>query len=202
MQFENGSPLMLEQGLGRGRVLTLTSPLAREWNDLAIHPLFVRFVAEAAVYLAGARSEAATAMVGAPMEADLGSRGGGQVFDPRGERAFVLQGNAGAQRLVPELPGFYELRGGGRSDFIAVNVDPRESNLERLAPEAVESWLALRPASAAPPGVAAEAPAAVVAGAERLVPVWFWLLLAAALLAFIEPVVANYHLPILRERRE
>jgi hypothetical protein len=199
MRFENGSPLLLEEAMGRGRVLTLTSPLARDWNDLAIHPLFVRFVAESAVYLAGARAQGATALVGSPVETDLSGRGGGQVFDPDGERALMLVGSAGDQRLVPDRPGYYEVRGGGRSDFIAVNVDPRESRLERLDTGAVERWQALQTA----------APAATVAGAEsapadtgRLLPVWFWLLLAAALLAFFEPMVANYHLHVLRERRE
>jgi hypothetical protein len=34
-----------------------------------------------------------------------------------------------------------------------------------------------------------------------LLPVWFWMLLAAALLAFAEPLVANYHLKVQREKR-
>ena len=195
MKFQNGSPLLLEQPIGRGRVLTLTSPLAREWNDLAIHPLFVRFVAESAVYLAGARAEAATALVGSAVDADLSGRGG-QVFDPAGRRALVLEGTAGSPRLIPDQPGFYEVRGGGRSDYIAVNADPRESRLERLDAAAVERWEALR--SSAVPTSTVEAPEQP----SRLIPVWFWLLLGAALLAFLEPVVANYHLHVLRERRE
>jgi hypothetical protein len=32
------------------------------------------------------------------------------------------------------------------------------------------------------------------------VPVWFWLLLLAAVLAFIEPLVANGHLTVKREQ--
>jgi hypothetical protein len=34
-----------------------------------------------------------------------------------------------------------------------------------------------------------------------LLPVWLWMLFAAALLAFVEPLVANYHLGVRRERR-
>jgi hypothetical protein len=135
------------------------------------------------------------------VDADPSGRGGGQVFDPAGQRALVLQGTAGSLRLVPTQPGFYEVRGGGRSDYIAVNPDPRESRLEPLDAAAVERWLALR-AQATPAGDVAAGAAAAPADAGRVIPVWFWLLLGAALLAFFEPLMANYHLSVLRERRE
>jgi Aerotolerance regulator N-terminal len=199
MRFENGTPLLFEQRLQSGKLLTFASPLDRTWNDLAIHPLFVQFVAEATAYLAGARAEPATATVGVALESDLARRGGGQVFDPAGKRTVMLAGTSAGPRLVPELPGYYEVRGGGRSDFIAVNVDPRESSLTRLDAAARARWLGLR-AGPAP----TLAPAQTVGRAQpgtRLVPVWFWLLLAACVLAFIEPLVANYHLHVLREGR-
>jgi hypothetical protein len=201
IRFENGSPLLFEQKLQAGKVLTLTSALDRTWNDLAIHPLFVRFVAEATAHLAGARAEAATATVGAAMESDLARRGGGQVFDPQGRRTVMLDGTTAGPRLVPELPGYYEVRGGGRSDFIAVNVDPRESALARLDESARTRWLSLE--AAPPAGVTAGDAAAgdSAQAASRMIPIWFWLLLGACLLAFIEPLVANYHLHVLRERR-
>jgi hypothetical protein len=184
-------------------LLTFASPLDRVWNDLAIHPLFVRFVAEATAHLAGARAEAATATVGAALESDLARRGGGQVFDPAGRRTVMLDGTTGGPRLVPELPGYYEVRGGGRSDFIAVNVDPRESALGRLDEAARARWLALRAVPATGGDASADAGKAGDSAqpAARLIPIWFWLLMAACLLAFIEPLVANYHLHVLREGR-
>jgi hypothetical protein len=209
MRFENGTPLLMEQQLQTGKVLTFASPLDRSWNDLAIHPLFVQFVAEATAYLAGARAEAATATVGAALESDLARRGGGQVFDPAGKRTAMLDGSTldgtnKGPRLVPELPGYYEVRGGGRSDFIAVNVDARESSLTRLDEAARTRWLALKSGPAptvGPPAVGPQAQAVQAQGGTRLIPIWFWLLLAACLLAFIEPLVANYHLHVLREGR-
>ncbi len=194
LAFENGTPLMLEQELGEGRMLLFASPLDRQWNDLAIHPLFVRFVAEATAWLAGARFDAASATVGAPLDASSLRRGGGQVFDPRGERTAMLTGDEQSLRFVPELAGFYEVRGGGRSDFIAVNADPRESMLAPLDVDARERWLALqRPPGDGNPTVAGGS------GTERLIPIWFWLLLVAVALAFVEPLVANYHLSVRRE---
>src|SRR5690606_9634302 len=125
LAFENGTPLMLEQELEGGRMLLFASPLDRRWNDLAIHPLFVRFVAEPTAWLAGARFDGASAAVGSRLDASSLRRGGGQVFEPRGERTTMLTGDEQGLRFLPEMSGFYEVRGGGRSDFIAVNVDPR-----------------------------------------------------------------------------
>jgi hypothetical protein len=107
-----------------------------------------------------------------------------------------MLGGSDELRWVPALPGFYELRGGGRSDYVAVNPDARESRLAPLDQEAQDRWQALQPAPDAVVAVASSSSAS-----ERLVPVWFWLLLAAAALAFLEPLVANYHLNIRREQR-
>lgn len=194
MRFENGTPLMFEQQLAQGRMLVFASPLDRQWNDLAIHPLFVRFVSEATAYLAGARFDAASATVGTTLDSAALRRGGGQLFDPAGERAAMLGGTRDGTQWVPEQAGYYEVRGGGRSDYIAVNVDPRESRLERWDEAARERWMAMQQA-----GSAAQQVAEAASASERLVPVWFWLLFAAVVLAFIEPLVANYHLKVRRE---
>lgn len=195
MRFENGTPLMLEQQLGSGRLLVFASPLDRQWNDLAIHPLFVRFVAEATAYLSNTRTDAAAATVGTALDAaQLGA--GGQVFDPAGKRASMLGGLGGSAQWVPQLAGFYEVRGKGRSEYIAVNVDPRESRLARWDEDSRQRWLALQDLerTAATTGATAPTPG------ERLFPLWFWLLFAAAILAFVEPLLANYYLNVRRER--
>jgi hypothetical protein len=194
MRFENGTPLMIEQSMGQGKLLVFASPLDRQWNDLAIHPLFVRFVAEATAYLSNTRADAAGATVGTAMNADALREGGGQVFDPQGKRATML-GKSSAQ-WVPDMAGFYELRGGGRSDYIAVNVDPRESRLGRWDEEARQRWLDLQN----PERTAANAGSGVSPTGERVFPLWFWLLLGAAVLAFMEPLLANYYLNVRRER--
>ena len=150
------------------------------------------------IYLAGARAVPAVATVGSAFDSDLARRGGGQVFDPQGKRTMMLDGTQAGPRLVPDMTGYYEVRGGGRSDFIAVNVDPRESQLARLDTETRARWVGLQGERVSGQPVATVAAAAP---AQRLIPVWFWLLLAAAALAFMEPLVANYHLHVQRERR-
>jgi hypothetical protein len=192
LRLEGGDPLLLQQQPGRGRVLVLTSALDRDWNDLALHPQFVGFLAEAAAWLAGERGRVESATVGSVFTRPLTAGSGVQVFSPDGRRAPLLDSRSDELRLVPTLPGFYELRGGGRSQWLAVNTDPRESQLQRLSDQRLAQWQQM----ATPANAAAAAPAAQAGW----VPVWFWLLLLAAALAIIEPLVANAHLGIKREQ--
>jgi hypothetical protein len=191
IRFETGAPLLVEKRIGAGRLLVLTSPLDRDWNDLAIHPLFVRFVGEAARYLTGA-SGAASAVVGALLPMGAGSRTGAQVFDPRGQRVLELGDTAGRARRVADQIGFYEVRGGGKVDWVAVNADPRESDLTRLPEPSVARWKALEAPQAAAGTPAAEGTA------PTLKALWPWLLLIAVTLAFVEALMANSYLHVRR----
>jgi hypothetical protein len=154
-------------------------------------------VAEATAYLSNTRSDAAAATVGTATDAALLRGGGGQVFDPQGKRASMLGGlSGGGAQWIPQLAGFYELRAAGRSEYIAVNLDPRESRLARWDEDARKRWLGLQDLERT---AANTAQTATPAG-ERLFPLWFWLLFAAAILAFMEPLLANYYLNVRRER--
>jgi hypothetical protein len=193
IRFEDGHPLLIERHVGAGRLLVLTSPLDREWNDLAIHPLFVRFVGEAARYLTSAAS-APNAIVGGALPLGVNGTNGAQVFDPRGRRAIALGDTSGNARVMADQAGFYEVRGGGRSDWIAVNADPRESDLTHLSQDSVNQWTRMQKPATPPPAVAQ----ASTGVAPELKAIWPWLLLIAVTLAFIEPLVANSHLHVRR----
>jgi hypothetical protein len=197
IRFEDGRPLLIERRVGSGRLLVLTSPLDREWNDLAIHPLFVRFIGEAARYLTAAAS-APNALVGSVLPLGVNGSNGAQVFDPSGKRAVGLGDTAGRPRLLADNIGFYEVRGGGRSDWIAVNPDPRESELLRLSQASINQWTGMqKPLTAPEPAAAASAGDGSQPG-SALKSIWPWLLLIAVTLAFIEPLVANSHLHVRR----
>ena len=197
IRFEDGRPLLIERHVGAGRLLVLTSPLDREWNDLAIHPLFVRFIGEAARYLTSAAA-APNALVGSVLPLGVNASNGAQVFDPRGRRATALGDTTERPRILADQVGFYEVRGGGRSDWIAVNADPRESDLSPLSADSVSQWTRMQkpmvPAATAPTQTAQ---AAAGDGANQK-SIWPWLLLIAVTLAFIEPLVANSHLHVRR----
>jgi len=195
--LEDGSPLLIERQVGSGRVLLLTAPLNRDWNDLAIHPLFIRFIADAARYLIGQNAAHREALVGAPVETGLTAAAGGQIFDPEGKRVLALGEATTADRFVPAQAGFYEVRGNASQKWIAVNVDRRESLPERMSPTALQRWQELRSQS---PVV--ESGAQAKAGASALQrSLGYLLLLVAALLCFAELLVANHYLSVRRDAR-
>jgi hypothetical protein len=190
---DDGTPLLIERSIGAGRVLLLTAPIDRSWNDLAIHPLFVQFIGSAARYLTGPDTSAASATVGSAVMTGLTAAGGGQIFDPQGKRVLGLA-QASVERLMPDRAGFYEIRGGERVRWLAVNVDARESDLTPMSAAFVQRWQEM----VARPRPAANIPAAARTGtaARPLGPSLMWL---AALLLLGELLLANRHLAIRRE---
>jgi hypothetical protein len=193
LAYENGAPLLIERTAGAGRMLVLTSPIDRAWNDLAIHPLFVHFVADAGRYLTGADAAPVSHVAGAAVMTGLTAAAGGQIFDPRGERVLSLAEARSAERLTPTLTGFYEVRGGAAARWLAVNVDARESDLSPLPPDYVQRWQALRIREAAARRASAAAP---TQQPRSLGPLLLW---AAAALLLFELLLANRSLAIRRE---
>lgn len=189
LAFEDGAPLLVERSIGAGRLLVLTAPIERNWNDLAIHPLFVQFIADAGRYLTGGDAAPASHIAGGVVMTGLTAQAGGQIFDPRGKRVLSLSANS-VERLIPQATGFYEVRGSA-ARWLAVNVDPRESDLAPLAGDFVQRWQALRMRTPAPANV--DAPQK----AEPRTPGWPLLWLAAGLL-IVELLLANRHLAIRR----
>ncbi|MET0497488.1 MAG: BatA and WFA domain-containing protein [Steroidobacteraceae bacterium] len=192
--LEDGSPLLIERQIGAGRVLLLAAPLDRTWNDLAIHPLFIRFIADAARYLIGQNAARSEALVGAPVLTGLTADAGGQIFDPSGKRVLALAAATPADRFVPTQAGFYEVRSNAGQRWIAVNVDRRESLLDRMPMAVLQRWLALRPQASA---VASE----VTPGLPLQRSLGYPLLLLAALLCLAELLVANHYLGVRRDAR-
>jgi hypothetical protein len=178
--------------MGSGRVLLFTSSLGREWNDLPVQPAFVPLMAGIANELLGG--------AGFTSEADLGSTlavralgfAGGQIFDPRGEAALGL--GAGSEDVLLNQVGFYEVVGGGTTELVAVNFDPRESDLTPIDAATLERWrgLGVRPGEQAAP--------VAVTTAEETVPSSLgpWLMMALLVLVLVESAVGNWHLRIRR----
>jgi hypothetical protein len=196
--YDNGAPLLVERTLGAGRMLVLTAPIDRAWNDLAIHPLFVDFVAECGRYLTGADASPVSYTAGSVVMTGLTAATGGQIFDPQGERVLSLADARAAERLVPRLTGFYEIRGGPVARWLAVNVDARESDLTPLPSTFVQRWQALRirRTSSASGGQTSVDPARATSSERRsLGPILMWI---AAALLLAELLLANRYLAVHR----
>jgi hypothetical protein len=197
LTLQDESPLLIERPTDSkraGRTLLLTAPLNREWNDLGIHPLFVRFIADAASYLTGRDATAASYLVGAQVTTGIVSGVGGQIFDPDGERALAMSDLANANRFIPERTGFYEVRSENHKRWVAVNIDAREADLTPMTADTVKRWQSLVSATH-------NAAADSVAGASEPPPrsIGWNLVLLAAVFLLSELLLANYRLTIRRD---
>mgnify|MGYP001178312263 CR=1 FL=1 len=127
-RFTAGEPALVECHAGLGRVLALASDLDGRWNDFPLHGSFLPFLHEVARHLVGERAQPLSYVVGST---------------PPG---------------VPAEPGIIDVPGqdGRPPTRVAVNVDPRESDLARADPSAFQSAILREPseASASQPMVA------------------------------------------------
>jgi hypothetical protein len=193
MRLADGTALLVERAVGNGRVLLFTSTLDREWNDLPVQPAFVPLMAGIANHLLGGAGFTSEADLGSTLAVRALGLAGGQIFDPRGEPALGL--GAGSGDVLLDQVGFYEVQGGGATELVAVNFDPRESDLTPIEGGTLERWrgLGVQAGDQAQPTVA-------VAAEQDTVPSSLgpWLLLLLLLLVAVESAVGNWHLRIRR----
>lgn len=156
------SPAIAERVVGDGRVLLWTTTADRAGNDWPIEPSFVLAVREAVRGAARPTSMANTLTAGERMRrivrsdqpvsnVRLSPPGGGE---PRLLSAVPLAEDPGDRAPavaieVPDTrqPGLYRISWdegplGNQQDAYAANPDPRESHLERIAPDDVKKLLA------------------------------------------------------------
>lgn len=188
-QLNTGDPLILERQIGAGRVMVLTSPLNRIANDLPLAPLFVPFVEQLASYLGHA--DTATANFTAGAFYDLRPPGASndvpvEVTGPSGERVLSLSEATKSRSLLLEHAGFYDIRRpDGHRELVAVNPDPRESDLTLVPEETMTLWKNTGEKSVnAGSGVAS----------PKRTQLWWYVLMAALILAVAESLAGNKHL--------
>ena len=131
-KFADGSPLLIEESLGEGRVLTFASAFDNLANDFPLHTSFVPFVAQTGRYLAGLQETSSSVVAGVPVELRRGKEQGASadVVDPDGRHLLSLREASTAASFEPGREGFYEVqRANGRRVLLAVHADRRESDL-------------------------------------------------------------------------
>ena len=181
------APLVVEKRFGKGRLLVLLTALDRDWSTLVLRPAFVGFVRDVVDYLSQNLPMAARA--GQPVSIPAGSV---QIFDADGERVLALSNTAARPVVRVPRPGFFAVRAPGQAATLAVNVDPRESDLRSVPDEFLQRWQAATHRDAG----AGDAPdaSAVSEGDEAdafLHPLAPWLLGLAAALLLLEALAAN-----------
>ncbi len=188
-RLSNDAPLLVEKRVGEGRVLVFASTFDNISNDFPVHPGFVPFVDETARYLAGTDTAAASVTVGSWLE--LGRRreqgASAEVLDPRGARVLSLAESTRARSVQLATAGFYDVRrpnSGG--ELVAVNPDRRESDLSVVPADTLALWQNSGGRAPADAGAAESGP--------RRVDLWWYVLLAALLVAVAESLIGNDHL--------
>lgn len=182
--------LLVEQRFGKGRLLTLLTALDRDWSSLVLRPAFVGFVRDAVGYLA--RTLPSAAHAGEAVSVPVASV---QIFDSDNERVLSLDSTVGRPVVRIPRPGFYTIRAPGRETALAVNVDPRESDLRPASADLLQRWQSATESAATPPaeGVAVDSPVSVdnTLSEVNWHPLAPWLLAFAAILLLIESMAAN-----------
>lgn len=157
LRLTDGTPILVEGRYGRGKVMLFTSTIDREWNDLCIHPTYLPLMQQVVQYLGDALALEdegrliAGSIVELPLTEDVVAA---EVTSPseETEEAEVIdeEGARRARFSNTSEPGVYRVRfryeggGKGRSGgdigrVLVLNLDPAESDLTRIEPEAIES---------------------------------------------------------------
>ncbi len=192
IRLEEGSPLLVEHLLGDGRVMIFGSSLDREWNDLPVQPVFVPLIAQLSAYLAGDHRISVEARLGGTLSARAMGFAGGQIFAPDGEAALGLAGAGAGDDVLVEQIGFYEVVAAGQTELVAVNVDPRESDVTPMQANGLTRWRELSPGAGQ----------AGVGNVELMetppTELWPWILALLVVVVFVESWVGNWHLRVRR----
>src|SRR5215813_5645388 len=189
-RFEDGSPALIEATRGGGKLLLFTSALDASWNDLPLTPIYLPLIRQMARYL-GEREERASILVGETFAAAPAKDGTPPAVDaPNGERLTDRkQTNTGELIVAAREPGFYRLRYPGNSDFAAVNLMSKESDLTRLdVNEFVAAMTGADPRTTAGAAAREKLSNEEIESRQR---VWRLLLVAALLLFITEAVLAR-----------
>ncbi|MCA9189771.1 MAG: BatA domain-containing protein [Pirellulaceae bacterium] len=157
MRYANGDPAIVERNVGRGRVLTMTTPITdalnvpqREpWNRLPtasdplpylmlINEYFLHLVQDDQTQLNYLVGQAASVKKDSPAEPDRF-----QVFTPHGNWQEITANNDVVSVPFTELPGTYRLRSGPKQPprGFSVNLTKDATDLHRIDNDQLDSLL-------------------------------------------------------------
>jgi hypothetical protein len=208
-RFDDGATAMAERQVGAGRVIALTSTVDNDWNNAPQHPMFLPLVHETVGYLAqyaepepwqtvGRMFDLSAAVASIVREGQAAStaigEGGptGVVVTP--SESQVTLGRGGVPALELSEQGFYAVRlpgtGGRRPFAVAVNIDPRESELSALAP--AEFLAAVTGGGTVAAGQALEQPVLTPVAMEKKQSFWWYLMVGGLAALLAEAALSNW----------
>jgi hypothetical protein len=142
-KLSDGTPILLDEKMGEGRILLFTSGLDNLTNDFPLRAIFVPFVEQTAWYLSGTERRSGSRLVDSFLELRTAKEQAVsvEVIDPDGHRPLSIGEAASAQSFQLTHAGFYQLRlANGRQDLVGVNADRRESDLDVIPNDVLALW--------------------------------------------------------------
>ena len=190
VRYEDGNPALIEATQGNGKILLFTSTFDASWNDLPLTPLYLPLVRQMTRHL-GEREERPWHPLGQTFTVAPAKDGSVPAVDfPSGERLTERKQTATGDLIVAaKEPGFYRLRFSNTSEFAAVNVDTKESDLVKLnVEEFVATVTGADPKAQAVAGTNEKLSKEEEESRQR---VWWWLLVVALLLFLTEAILSR-----------
>jgi len=156
IRFNLGKPALMERSFGGGKVLLLAAPVDESQGDLVVHPFFVPLINRSVEYLASDLSRLdedilVSSKVTKELPADLAGKEI-ELFDPQMGK-IALQPSFQTDKLIlriddTHLPGIYDIRATTSSstrgevvDRFAVNIDPKDSDPQKIEMSGIEKKL-------------------------------------------------------------
>ncbi|HUK89623.1 MAG TPA: BatA domain-containing protein [Blastocatellia bacterium] len=134
--LDDGNPLIIEGSAGSGKVVFFGTSIDSSLNDLPLTPMYLPLIRQTLDYLSGAAVQRGCT-IGQAFSIKPDPRSHLEsVQDPGGNAVDLPQKDpAGAASAIASKTGFYRAKYTDRSDYIAVNLDTRESDLSKLDPK-------------------------------------------------------------------
>jgi len=190
-RFDEGDPALVEKAVGQGKIIVFASSLDPVWTDFPLRSAYVPFWYRVTQYTAGWQSAPAALRVNRVLPVasatgdEPGSSGSWNIIDPQGQRVLGLdQDNPDFIQL--KIPGHYEIRSNKKTDWVAVNTPPEESDLARVSLEEFHAVFVPREGRVEESSLEAS-----VLERDRQQSLWWILLVAACLVFMTEGWIAN-----------
>ncbi|MGQ0793217.1 MAG: BatA domain-containing protein [Deltaproteobacteria bacterium] len=131
IRVEDGSPILVEKKIGRGRAFVFASTADRAWNGFALCGAFLPAIKEILDLVQSSEGGGRNFTVGDLVKIEFsGVAEAASVKSPAGEEFAVGADNPIFDKTLS--PGIYSVNFDGGGYSFAVNVDARESNLDKI----------------------------------------------------------------------
>lgn len=186
MRFDSGEPLLLEQAVGQGRTMLVTSSLDLGWSNFPLQGLYLPFVHETLSYLVQPPVQQRSWLVGDLVDLSAAFDEGMNELELREPDGNQLSVMADDPFYRARMPGF--LRSANGISY-AVNIQPEAAGLARIDASVLHDRI-LNPETT--PEVAPDIQTAqLIAEIEQPQRLWWWIVLMVLGLLLLEAWIAN-----------